>query len=131
MEAVVPGAGRRAILLVEDDPSIRAVVGDLLRYEGYEVFEAADGGAAIAALRDRRPPPDSLGLVILDMMLPVADGVQVLDALAGWGSYVPVLAVSADRGQLRRAAGAGADATLPKPYDLDLLLAVVERNCGA
>ena len=118
-------------MLVEDDPSIRAVVGDLLRDEGYEVFEAADGGAAIAALRDRRPPPDSLGLVILDMMLPVADGVQVLDALAGWGSYVPVLAVSADRGQLRRAAGAGADATMPKPYDLDLLLAVVERNCGA
>jgi len=124
-------AGRRAILLVEDDPLLREMLGELLRYEGYQVFEAADGGAAIAALAERRPPPASLGLVILDMMLPVADGVQVLAALAGWGSFVPVVAVSADGHQLRRAADAGADATLPKPYDLDLLLAVVERNCGA
>jgi len=122
-------SGRRAILLVEDDPIIRGVASELLRDECYEVFEAATGAAAIAALRDNRPPPASLGLVILDMMLPGADGVAVLTALAGWGSYVPVLAVSADRYQLRRATDAGADATLAKPYDLDQLLAVVERNC--
>src|SRR5919107_168636 len=106
-------AGRRAILLVEDDPLLRELLGELLRHEGYEVFEAADGGAAIAALDDRRPPPDSLGLVILDMMLPVADGTEVLAALAGWGSYVPVVAVSADGHQLRRAADAGAGEILP------------------
>jgi CheY-like chemotaxis protein len=120
----------RAILVVEDDPAIRDMVGEALRDEGYEVVEAPDGGAAITALRERRPTPDALCLMILDMMLPVADGVEVLRALADLGSYVPVLAVSADRGQLRRAAEAGADATLPKPFDLDRLLAVAERNCA-
>ena len=47
----------RAILLVEGDPAIREIVGEVLRDEGYDVIEAADGGAAIAALRDHRPRP--------------------------------------------------------------------------
>ena len=123
-------AGSRAVLVVEDDPAIRDFVGEALRDDGYEVVEAADGAAAIKALRAHRPPPDALCLVILDMMLPVADGVQVLRALADLGGYVPVLAVSADRGQLRRAAEAGADVTLQKPFDVDRLLSVAERNCS-
>jgi DNA-binding response OmpR family regulator len=119
-----------ALLLVEDDSAIREIVSEVLRDEGYEVIEAPDGGSAISVLRAHSPPPDALCLVILDMMLPVADGVEVLRALAELGSYVPVLAVSADRVQLRRATEAGADATLPKPFDLDRLLAVAERNCA-
>ena len=124
------GPAGRAVLLVEDDPAIRAFVGEALRDDGYEVVEAPDGGAAIVALEEGRPPSDALCLVILDMMLPVADGVQVLRALADLGGYVPVLAVSADLGQLRRATEAGADATLRKPFDLDRLLAVAGRNCA-
>ena len=124
------GAEGHVVLLVEDDSLIRSLVGEALRDDGYEVIEAPDGGAAIAALRDHRPPPDALCLVVLDMMLPVADGVDVLRALADLGGYVPVLAMSADRGQLRRATEAGADATLPKPFDFDRLLAVAERNCA-
>ena len=119
----------RAILVVEDDTGIRGIVRELLDDEGYEVFEASNGAEAIVALGNRRPPPDSLCLVILDMMLPVADGVEVLNALADWGHFVPVVAVSADRYQLHRAVDAGADETLAKPYDLNQLLAVVERNC--
>jgi CheY-like chemotaxis protein len=129
MEAVVAGDGQRAVLVVEDDAVIRALLAELLRDEGYEVFEAADGESAIAALSAQRPSPTSLGLVILDMMIPIASGVQVIEALVGWGSFVPVLAVSADVRQLRRATAAGADETLAKPYDLDHILAVVERNC--
>jgi len=53
--------------------------------------------------------------VILDMMLPVANGVQVLDALAGWVSFVPVLAVSGDGHQPCRAADLCAGEALPKP----------------
>ena len=120
---------RSAILLVEDDAIIRGVVCDLLTDAGYEVVEAVDGGAAIAALSEHRPPPESLCLVILDMMLPVADGVHVLQALARWDNYVPVVAVSADRHQLDRAVAAGVATTLAKPFDLDRLLAVVKRNC--
>lgn len=124
------GPDGRAILLVEDDPAIRDIVGEALRDEGYAVIEASEGRSAIAALAEHRPPPEALCLVILDMMLPVADGVQVLRALANLGGYVPVLATSADRAQLRRAADAGADDTLEKPFDVDRLLAVVRRNCA-
>jgi FixJ family two-component response regulator len=54
----------------------------------------------------------------------------VLDVLAGLGSYGPVVAMSADRVQLRRAARAGAEEMLVKPFDIDRLLDVVNRNCG-
>jgi DNA-binding response OmpR family regulator len=64
------------------------------------------------------------------MMLPGADGLAVLRALSNRGNYVPVVAMSADYHQLARARGAGVDATLPKPFNLDRLLAVVERNYG-
>lgn len=122
--------GRRAILVVEDDAALREMVIDVLRDDGYDAVAATDGRAAITALRDHRPPPDALCLVILDMMLPEADGVEVLRALAQFGGYVPVVAMSADPRQLRRAAEAGADATMVKPFEVDGLLAVVERNCA-
>ena len=93
-------------------------------------LEAADGGAAIRSLRAHRPPPENLCLVILDMMLPVADGASVLGALASLGNYVPVVAMSADRDQLLRASRAGAQDVVQKPFDIHRLLAVVERNCG-
>jgi two-component system, OmpR family, response regulator MprA len=122
-------AAGSAILVVEDEDTIREFVCELLRDEGYDVYEASDGETAIDALRHHRPPPDRLCLVILDMMLPRSDGVQVLGALAELDSYVPVIAVSANGEQLTRAVQAGAGAALPKPYDLDRLLALVERNC--
>jgi len=118
------------LLLVEDDLTIRTVIAELLTDEGYEVIKAEDGQTAITMLRNHHPPPEALCLVILDMMLPKASGIDVLHTLAELGSYVPVVAVSADREQLRRATEAGADDTLWKPFDLDRLLAVVERNCG-
>src|SRR5689334_5696281 len=107
-------SGTPTILLVEDDGPIRGILSEALREDGYAVISVADGGAAIDTLRQHRPSPDALCLVILDMMLPVADGHRVLRELAGLGSYVPVLAMSADREQLARARDAGAQATLPK-----------------
>jgi DNA-binding response OmpR family regulator len=118
------------LLLVEDNAAIRGFLAAALEDEGYEVVVAEDGGVAIAMLRARRPPPDDLCLVILDMMLPVANGLLVLQELAELGSYVPVLAFSADPAMLERATAGGALSTLEKPFDLDRLLAVVERNCG-
>jgi CheY-like chemotaxis protein len=116
----------RTLLLVEDSPSIRGFIVAVLEDEGYRVIEAADGGAAIAFLRAHCPPPAALCLVLLDMMLPVADGLAVLRELAELGGYVPVVAMSAIREQLARASAAGARATIEKPFDLDRLLAVVE-----
>jgi DNA-binding response OmpR family regulator len=73
----MPGSGRptrpsgKKVLLVEDNVEIR----ELLRDKGYEVVEAADGGAAIRLIWDHCSPPAELCLVLLDMMLPVSDGV--------------------------------------------------------
>jgi CheY-like chemotaxis protein len=117
------------LLLIEDAVGIRQMLRDLLHDDGYEVIEAGDGAEAITLIRAHRPPPSDLCLIILDMMLPKSDGVQVLNALAELGSYVPVVAMSADRVQLLRAMRAGAKAVLEKPFDLNRLLDVVERNC--
>jgi DNA-binding response OmpR family regulator len=120
----------QTLLLVEDDAAIRRVLADLLTDEGYAVLEAGDGTAALRLLGDHRPPVDGICLVILDMMLPRVSGLEVLRALAALGKYTPVVAMSADYQQLRRATDAGADDTLPKPFNVDDLLAVVERNCS-
>lgn len=118
-----------AVLVVEDDPAVRAFVVEALHDEGYPVRVARDGVEAITALREGAPPPDRLCLVLLDMMLPKADGVDVLRALADMGGYVPVVAMSADRVQLTAARSAGAQDTVAKPFDLDRLVQTVERNC--
>src|SRR4051794_33226586 len=76
-----------AILLVEDEPSIRAFMSLFLRDEGYSVVEAADGAAAVRTL-DAAPAP--LNLVLLDMMIPVVSGLKVLHHLQGLNSPLPV-----------------------------------------
>lgn len=118
------------LLLVEDDSTIRPLVAQLLTDEGYKVIEVDNGKKAIGVLREHRPPTDGICLVVLDMMLPEASGLEVLHALAEMGNYTPVVAMSADAQQLRRATAAGADDTLWKPFNLDELMNLVERNCG-
>ena len=61
------------ILVVEDEPDIRELLVDLLSDAGYDVIEASDGGAAL-----EKPRLELLDMVILDFMLPVLDGFQVL-----------------------------------------------------
>ena len=118
-----------AVLVVEDERAVREFIADVLAGEGYDVVQAADGVDAMRLLDESRPPPDRLCLVLLDMMMPRADGCSVLHYLATLDSYVPVVAMSANQQLLATAATAGAQATLPKPFDLDRLLAVVARNC--
>jgi len=88
-----------------------------------------DGIAAIQAIDEYRPPPEQLCLILLDMMLTRANGLEVMSHLTARGAYVPVVAMSANRPSLEEAAQAGAHATLPKPFDLDRLLEVVGRCC--
>ena len=118
------------VLVVEDEPSVRDLITDALGLEGYDVVQASDGVEAMRLLDANRPPPDRLCLVLLDMMMPRADGNSVLQYLATLNSYVPVVAMSANRQLLATAAAAGAQEILPKPFDIDMLLGVVERNCS-
>ncbi len=69
-------AGGTRILVVDDDPAVRALLSRYLQLEGYEVIEASDGAAALDSIKEH--PPD---LVLLDRVLPGEDGLDVLTRL--------------------------------------------------
>jgi two-component system, OmpR family, response regulator ArlR len=117
------------ILVVEDEATLRDLVTEFLRDEGYHVVEARDGHEAIRLLDEHHSRPDELCIVLLDMMLPQANGLAVLEHLAAVSEYIPVIAMSASRAALTQAVSVGAREVLAKPFDLDRLLRVVERNC--
>ncbi|MBV9789198.1 MAG: response regulator transcription factor [Chloroflexi bacterium] len=108
-----------AILVVDDDPHIRSAVSRGLRFEGYDVQVAADGAQALEIARVE--PPD---LVVLDVMLPGIDGLEVCRRLRR-GLASPILMLTARDAVPDRIAGldSGADDYLVKPFDFDELLA--------
>jgi DNA-binding response OmpR family regulator len=101
------------ILVVEDEPQLRALLRLYLEREGYRVTDVGDGAAALATF-----DTDGADLVILDLMLPTMQGETVLEELRQRGS-VPVLITSARRTDAERIAGlrAGADDYLAKPFN--------------
>ncbi len=112
---------RRRILVVDDDERIAASVRRALIYEGYEVEVAYDGEAALDAARQVHPD-----LVVLDVMLPGIDGVEVCRRLRAAGE-IAVLMLTARDGVPDRVRGldAGADDYLVKPFAYEELLARV------
>jgi two-component system, OmpR family, response regulator MprA len=112
---------RARILVVDDDPRIAAAVRRALVYEGYEVDLADDGRGAIDAARERLPD-----LVVLDVMLPELDGIEVCRRLRA-GSDVPILMLTARDAVADRVLGldSGADDYLVKPFAHEELLARV------
>ncbi|MGH2520883.1 MAG: response regulator transcription factor [Longimicrobiales bacterium] len=109
------------ILVVDDDPRMRGVLSRGLRFEGYNVQLAADGPEALQIARTA--PPD---LVVLDIMLPGIDGIEVCRRLRQ-GTNAPILMLTARDAVPDRIAGldSGADDYLVKPFDFDELLARV------
>ncbi|RYE64784.1 MAG: response regulator [Oxalobacteraceae bacterium] len=103
------------ILIVDDDPTLRAVATELLRTSDHCVVEAADGVEALQLL-DRLP----IDLIVLDMLMPNMDGLEVLTAIRASQARVPVLAISSggsmDAEYLLRCAKAfGANEVMLKP----------------
>jgi DNA-binding response OmpR family regulator len=122
---------RPAILVVEDEPTVAALLVTLLRDEGYAVTLARSGAEAVRLLDQDYSPPVALpSLVLLDVMLPGTNGLDILRLLGLQQSAVPVIALSAYAEALPAAAHLGAVATLGKPFDLDELLATIARFCG-
>jgi two-component system, OmpR family, response regulator MprA len=109
------------ILVVDDEPAVRESLRRALELEGYEVDLAADGEEALARL-EQRDQPDAL---ILDILMPRMDGLEVCRKLRLEGDEVPVLMLTARAEIDSRVAGldAGADDYLPKPFALAELLA--------
>ncbi|MDO5624136.1 MAG: response regulator transcription factor [Pseudomonadota bacterium] len=111
------------LLMIEDDARLAAMVGEYLVQSGFEVAHQPDGASGLAALQGR--PPD---LVVLDLMLPDIDGLEVcrrLRALPGDAARVPVLMLTAKGDPMDRIVGLelGADDYLPKPFEPRELLA--------
>jgi two-component system cell cycle sensor histidine kinase/response regulator CckA len=116
---------RQTILLVDDEPPIRELAADVLREEGYVVLEAQNGLEAVRYIERHGLPAGDLSLVLLDMMLPILDGLGVLQHVSAQRGGLPVIAMSASAQHLAEAEAAGARATLAKPFDLDALLEIV------
>jgi CheY-like chemotaxis protein len=106
-----------SVLVVDDDDAIREVIAEVLRDEGYKVSSAGNGEQALDELRKGRPD-----LVLLDLMMPVMSGWELLELLQSSAdlSKIPVVVVSA-------MTAPGVCEHLAKPIDLECLLATVDR----
>lgn len=110
------------ILVVEDEPALRRLLGMVLEEAGYRVLCATHGRHALELLAGERPD-----LVLADVMLPVLDGAALCRQLKADAATaaIPVILMSA--AGVAVAQGAGADAFLRKPFDLDAVEALVRR----
>lgn len=115
-------ADKPLIAVVEDEEHIAQGLLFNLEAEGYRVHHEADGNEALAWLLS---PPEQPAAVLLDVMLPGRDGFSIVKAMRDAGIFSPVLLLTA-RGRsedVLEGFAAGADDYVPKPFDLDVLLA--------
>ncbi len=108
------------VLVVDDEPSVRDALERALKLEGYEVELAADGSEALFRLRTT--PPDA---VVLDLLMPGVDGLEVCRRVRAEGDGTPILVLTARDAVEDRVRGldAGADDYLAKPFALEELFA--------
>lgn len=117
------------VLVVDDEPDIRELVGEILADEGYQVASAENGSQARQALRDRRPD-----LILLDIWMPDIDGISLLKEWAGAGQLPCPVIMMSGHGTVETAVEAtrhGAYDFLEKPLSLAKLLLTVERALEA
>ena len=119
------GSASPRLLVVDDDPDVLASLERGLRLSGFEVSTAVDGAEALRSATEFRPDA-----IILDINMPVLDGVSVVTALRAMDNDVPVCVLSARSSVDDRVAGleAGADDYLVKPFVLAELVARVEQG---
>ncbi len=109
-----------AVLVVDDERYIVDLLSDLLEDEGYRVERAYDGIAALEQIS--RNPPD---LIVADVMMPRLDGLSLADEITSRGLDIPIILMSA-------AVTPRTDhvAFIPKPFDIDAMLHLIERLLG-
>jgi DNA-binding response OmpR family regulator len=114
---------RKRILVIEDDPAIRRGVVDALRFAGYATLEAGEAGAGLAAAL-----ATECDLVLLDLVLPGRDGLEILRELRVERPTLPVIILTARAAEDDRVRGLhlGADDYVVKPFSVKELLARVE-----
>ena len=114
------------VLVIDDEPEVRRVCGDILREEGWGVVEAADGPGGLAAARQERPDA-----VLLDVAMPGMDGFQVAEALVQDEATraIPIVFLTARTSFAEQLHGyeAGGIEYITKPFTLTTLVSVVRR----
>src|SRR5262249_7458054 len=124
-----PGAATQPkhVLVVEDDGAISLAMQLALEDEGYQVTPRHSGAAGLAAAAALRPDG-----IVLDLKLPDADGWAMLRELKARPEtdQIPVIFVSAAAGELTPGERGLAEGVVPKPFDLDDLIAVIDRASG-
>jgi DNA-binding response OmpR family regulator len=111
---------RRRVLVVEDDPAVRAVVGEVCRRDGYEVVEAGTGRQAIRIVEVNEPD-----VVLLDWVLPDVSGIEVCRELRRQGVICPIIMLTGRTANVDMVVGleVGADDYITKPFDARVLTA--------
>lgn len=118
--------GRKTILVVDDEPAICANLQALLETRGFRVVAASNGREAVDLAREERP-----GLVLLDVKLPVLDGLETCRCLKEDAATrkIPIVMLTAldTLADVEKAVACGADDYLTKPLDTEKLLAKVKQ----
>jgi DNA-binding response OmpR family regulator len=119
-------AKARLVLIVDDDEMIRRLVRTVLEADDFEVIEAKDGQQALIVIDDKRP-----SVVVLDVMMPGLNGVDVCRRLDHDNVKVIILTARDDADLAEECMKAGADAFLTKPFSSIQLLDLVEDLLAA
>lgn len=130
-ELTRPDGSPLRVLVVDDEENIAELISMALRYEGWQVAAAHSGTSAVSTAKELRPDA-----VVLDMMLPDFDGLEVMRRMRGFDPDVPVLFLTARDAVEDRVAGltAGGDDYVTKPFSLEEVIArlrALMRRAGA
>ncbi|HEV2676251.1 MAG TPA: response regulator [Aliidongia sp.] len=105
------------VLIIDDDPTVRSLVGGIVEAMGHSIVEARDGRAGVATFSR-----GDIDLVVTDIVMPEQEGIETIGAIRRLNRAVPILAISGSAtvggagDYLRAAAALGASATLQKPF---------------
>jgi len=107
------------IMIVDDEPGVRALLTDTLRIAGFETVEANDGMSALTMLRTNKP-----ALMVIDINMPLMDGFELVERLRSTNDLTPVLMLTAreDKSDIARGLKIGADDYVIKPFGIEELI---------
>ena len=121
------GDSRRTVLVVDDDPKFAGIVARCLRGAGHECVIAGSGEDALRAVIEHQPEA-----IVLDVMMPAPDGMEVCRRLRdeGWAGAIVMVSARSNSADRDAAARAGADMFLAKPFPLDDLVSAITSLLG-